>query len=150
MFKEDAEKLKHTLKSQGYKLTPQRRAVLDVIIDNEGKHLSPEEIYDIVKQNCPDIGLATVYRTLNLLEKMGVVCKMNFDDGCNRYELVHDEEDHQHHHLVCRGCGKVEEVEDDLLEVLEEKIEEKYNFKINDHSVKFYGYCSECRKNLRQ
>jgi Fur family ferric uptake transcriptional regulator len=81
---------------------------------------------------------------------MGVVCKMNFDDGCNRYELVHDEEDHQHHHLVCRGCGKVEEVEDDLLEVLEEKIEEKYNFKINDHSVKFYGYCSECRKNLRQ
>ncbi|SHE67123.1 MULTISPECIES: Fur family transcriptional regulator [Caloramator] len=150
MFKEDAEKLKHTLKSQGYKLTPQRRAVLDVIIDNEGKHLSPEEIYDIVKQNCPDIGLATVYRTLNLLEKMGVVCKMNFDDGCNRYELVHDEEDHQHHHLICRGCGKVEEVEDDLLEVLEEKIEEKYNFKINDHSVKFYGYCSECRKNLRQ
>ncbi|CDF58248.1 Fur family transcriptional regulator [Thermobrachium celere] len=150
MFKEDAEKLKQSLKNKGYKLTPQRRAVLNVIMENEGKHLSSEEIYDIVKQDCPDIGLATVYRTLNLLEKMGVICKMNFDDGCNRYELVRDEEDHQHHHLVCKGCGRVEEVEDDLLEVLEQKIEEKYNFKINDHSVKFYGYCSECRKNLRQ
>ncbi|GFR36389.1 Fur family transcriptional regulator [Thermobrachium celere] len=150
IFKEDAEKLKQSLKNKGYKLTPQRRAVLNVIMENEGKHLSSEEIYDIVKQDCPDIGLATVYRTLNLLEKMGVICKMNFDDGCNRYELVRDEEDHQHHHLVCKGCGRVEEVEDDLLEVLEQKIEEKYNFKINDHSVKFYGYCSECRKNLRQ
>lgn len=123
-FVDNSEQLKTHLKGKGYKLTPQRRAVLDVIIENEGKHLSPEEIYDIVKENCPDIGLATVYRTLNLLEKIGVVCKMNFDDGCNRYELVHEEEDHQHHHLICRGCGKVEEVEDDLLDVLEEKIKE--------------------------
>lgn len=148
--KDNADKLKIQLKGQGYKLTPQRRAVLGVIMENEGKHLSSEEIYDIVKGNCPDIGLATVYRTLNLLEKMGVICKMNFDDGCNRYELVHDEEDHQHHHLICRGCGKVEEVEDDLLEVLEQKIEKKYNFEIKDHSVKFYGYCSECRDKSRQ
>lgn len=148
--KDNADKLKIQLKGQGYKLTPQRRAVLDVIIENEGKHLSSEEIYDIVKANCPDIGLATVYRTLNLLEKMGVICKMNFDDGCNRYELVHDEEDHQHHHLICRGCGKVEEVEDDLLDVLEQKIEEKYQFIIKDHSVKFYGYCSECIEKSRQ
>ncbi|MCX7951141.1 MAG: transcriptional repressor [Clostridiales bacterium] len=148
--KDNADKLKIQLKGQGYKLTPQRRAVLDVIIENEGKHLSSEEIYDIVKANCPDIGLATVYRTLNLLEKMGVICKMNFDDGCNRYELVHDEEDHQHHHLICRGCGKVEEVEDDLLDVLEQKIEEKYQFTIKDHSVKFYGYCSECIEKSRQ
>lgn len=143
--KEETEKLKQKLKVEGYKLTPQRRAVLDVIIDNEGKHLSTEEIYDIVKIDCPEIGLATVYRTLQLLEKMGAVCRMNFDDGCNRYELIHNDEDHQHHHLVCINCGNVEEVEGDLLEALEEQIENKYKFIITNHSVKFFGYCSKCK-----
>ena len=143
--KEDTEKLKEQLKTEGYKLTPQRRAILNVIADNEGKHLSTEEIYDIVKISCPEIGLATVYRTLQLLEKMTVVCRMNFDDGCNRYELVHKYEDHQHHHLVCLKCGSVEEVEDDLLEALEEKIRVKYDFNITNHSVKFFGYCSKCK-----
>lgn len=150
MSKEDIEKLKQQLKVQGYKLTPQRRAILDVIIENEGKHLSTEEVYDIVKDDCPEIGLATVYRTLQLLEKMGVLCKMNFDDGCNRYELVHNDEDHQHHHLVCLNCGKVEEVEDDLLEKLEEKVEDLYKFRIVNHSVKFFGYCSICSENLKK
>lgn len=143
--REEIERLKEQLKSEGYKLTPQRRAVLDIIISNEGKHLSTEEIYDEVKDGCPEIGLATVYRTLQLLEKMGVVCRMNFDDGCNRYELVHRDEDHQHHHLICVTCGSVEEVEDDLLENLENKIEEKYDFKITNHSVKFFGYCNKCK-----
>lgn len=143
--REETDKLKEQLKGQGYKLTPQRRAVLDVVIDNEGKHLSTEEIYDIVKKGCPEIGLATVYRTLQLLEKMGVICRMNFDDGCNRYELVHKDEDHQHHHLVCLTCGSVEEVEGDLLDDLEKKIESKYDFNITNHSVKFFGYCSKCR-----
>lgn len=143
--REETDKLKEQLKGQGYKLTPQRRAVLDVVIDNEGKHLSTEEIYDIVKKGCPEIGLATVYRTLQLLEKMGVICRMNFDDGCNRYELVHKNEDHQHHHLVCLTCGSVEEVEGDLLDDLEKKIENKYDFNITNHSVKFFGYCNKCR-----
>lgn len=145
LSKEEMEKLKQQLKVEGYKLTPQRRAVLDAIISNEGKHLSTEEIYDIVKAECPEIGLATVYRTLQLLEKMDVVYKMNFDDGCNRYELAHNDEDHQHHHLVCVSCGSVEEVEDDLLDSIEEKIEGKYSFKITNHNVKFFGYCTKCQ-----
>jgi Fur family ferric uptake transcriptional regulator len=147
--KEETEKLKEQLKNQGYKLTPQRRAVLDVLLENEGKHLSTEEVYDLVKGDCPEIGLATVYRTLQLLEKMGVACRMNFDDGCNRYELVHKDEDHQHHHLICVSCGSVQEVEDDLLEALEGKVEDKYNFKIENHSVKFFGYCENCRSNVK-
>lgn len=136
--------LKDKMKSKGYKLTPQRRAVLDVIIENEGKHLSTEEVYDIVKKGCPEIGLATVYRTLQLLEKINVVCRLNFDDGCSRYELVHSDEHHQHHHLICNVCGSVEEVEDVLLESLEDKVENKYNFKITNHEVKFYGVCKNC------
>lgn len=145
---QETDKLKEQLKGQGYKLTPQRRAVLDILLENEGKHLSTEEIYDLVREDCPEIGLATVYRTLQLLEKMGVTCRMNFDDGCNRYELVHKNEDHQHHHLICKSCGCVQEVEDDLLEALENKVEDKYNFKIENHSVKFFGYCEKCRANI--
>lgn len=140
-------KLKVNLKEKGYKLTPQRRSIVDMIINNEGKHLTVEEIYDLVKDECPEIGLATVYRTVQLMEEIGIVSKLNLNDGCNRYEIIHEYENHQHHHLVCTNCERVIEVEDDLLEVLEHKIEEKYNFKIKNHSVKFYGICSNCSQN---
>ncbi len=136
--------LKENLKEKGYKLTPQRRAILDIIIDKEGQHLTAEEIYDEVKKICPDIGLATVYRTVLLLEEVNVIYKLDLNDGCSRYELVHSDEEHRHHHLVCNKCKKVFEVQDDLLEELEERIEKTYKFKILDHSVKFFGICSEC------
>lgn len=139
--------LKENLKEKGYKLTPQRRAIVDIIIDKEGQHLTAEEIYDEVKRICPDIGLATVYRTVLLLEEVGVIYKLDLNDGCSRYELVHSDEEHRHHHLVCNKCKKVFEVQDDLLEELENRIEKTYKFKILDHSVKFFGICSECCKN---
>ncbi|GIM27915.1 transcriptional repressor [Clostridium polyendosporum] len=142
----DINRLKEDLKKKGYKLTPQRRAIVDTIISNEGKHLTAEEIYDEVKTDCPEIGLATVYRTILLLEEMGVIYRLDLNDGCARYELAHDHENHRHHHLVCNSCGRVFEVEDDLLEELEQEIEGKYRFKILDHSVKFYGLCNECRE----
>lgn len=136
--------LKENLKEKGYKLTPQRRAILDIIIDKEGQHLTAEEIYDEVKKICPDIGLATVYRTVLLLEEVNVIYKLDLNDGCSRYELVHSDEEHRHHHLVCNKCKRVFEVQDDLLEELEERIEKTYKFKILDHSVKFFGICSDC------
>ncbi|MCY6959432.1 Fur family transcriptional regulator [Clostridium brassicae] len=140
------EKLKDKLKLKGYKLTPQRRAIVNIIIDNKGKHLTAEELYDLVKVECPEIGLATVYRTIQLLEEINVICKLNLDDGCNRYELVNEDEIHQHHHLICTRCGNVIEVEGDLLDSIERKVEKEYEFKIENHSVKFYGVCSKCLK----
>ncbi len=139
------ESLKDQLKEKGYKLTPQRRATLDTIIENQGKHLSTEEIYDMVKEKCPEIGLATVYRTLQLLDELDVISKINFDDGCSRYELNTHQDDHQHHHLICLKCGNVIEVEVDLMDALESEIEKNYNFEIRDHKVKFFGYCNKCR-----
>lgn len=141
---DEINKLKSNLKEKGYKLTPQRRAIVDMIIRNEGSHLTTEELYDLVRKECPEIGLATVYRTVQLLEELGVICKLDLNDGCSRYEIVHETENHQHHHLICTNCGRVIEVEGDLLEVLEHNIEEKYNFRVKNHSVKFYGLCSNC------
>jgi Fur family transcriptional regulator, ferric uptake regulator len=141
----EIEKLKLNLKEKGYKLTPQRRAIVDIVIQNEGSHLTTEELYDLVKAECPEIGLATVYRTVQLLEELGVVSRLDLNDGCYRYELVREDENHQHHHLICSQCGRVIEVQGDLLEVLEHEIESKYDFKIKNHSVKFYGICNECK-----
>ena len=138
--------LKEDLKKKGYKLTTQRRAIVDTIVVNEGKHLTAEEIYDEVKKECPEIGLATVYRTILLLEEIGVVSRLHLNDGCSRYELVHSDEVHRHHHLICNVCNKVIEVKDDLLEEIEVKIEKEYEFKIVDHVLKFYGICRECQE----
>ncbi|MGB9679480.1 MAG: Fur family transcriptional regulator [Thermoanaerobacteraceae bacterium] len=138
------EDFKEKLKSKGYKLTTQRRVILDVMAENKEKHLSSEEIYDLVKVKYPEIGLATVYRTLQLFEELDIIYKLNFDDGRSRYELHHDEI-HHHHHLICLKCGNVIEMEGDLLENLEEAIETTKDFKIIDHNVKFFGYCSKCR-----
>jgi Fur family ferric uptake transcriptional regulator len=138
-------KLKSILRENGYKLTPQRRATIEIILKNEGKHMSTEEIFLEVKKTNPKIGLATVYRTMLLLEELGILLKHNFEDGRNRYELSHPEEDHDHHHLICIKCGGVSEVADDLLDSLEETIDEKLGFKVKNHKVKFYGLCSKCQ-----
>jgi len=144
----DMNALKEDLKKKGYKLTPQRRSIVDTIIENEGQHLTAEEIYDKVKKGCPEIGLATVYRTILLLEELGVISRLDLNDGCSRYEILHSNETHRHHHLICNACHKVSEVQDDLLEDLEISIEKQYRFKILDHSVKFYGICDECQKEM--
>ncbi len=141
---DDMERIKNLVRDKGYKLTPQRKATLETILKNTGRHLSTEEIFWEVKKICPDIGLATVYRTILLLDELNILDKHNFEDGRYRYELNHPDQDHHHHHLICSKCGKVFEVEEDLLEDLEHKIEHNFNFKITNHKVQFFGYCSEC------
>ena len=76
----------------------------------EEKKRKAEEIYDEVKRICPDIGLATVYRTVLLFEELNVIYKLDLNDGCSRYELVHEDEEHRHHHLICNKCKKVIEI----------------------------------------
>ncbi len=138
--------IKKELKKKGYKLTPQRRNTLNIIIENAGEHLSIEEIYDLVKKECPEIGLATIYRTLQLFEDIGLVSKHNFHDGCSRYELVDPKQDHHHHHLICLSCGEVSEMEGDLLEELEHEVQRKKGFEVTNHTLKFFGYCKNCKE----
>lgn len=140
----DSTNFKEKLKERGLKMTAQRQAILDVIREHEGQHMSPEEIFELVRESCPEIGLATVYRTLLLLDSMELIYKLDFDDGCSRYELNRNKEDHRHHHLICMKCGSVAEVEGDLLESLEDQILQKNGFIVKDHRVKFYGYCRKC------
>lgn len=139
---------KKALQDSGYKLTKQRKDILMVMIEHHDKHLSCDEIYKYVTKRNEDLGIATVYRTLQLFETLNIVYKINFDDGLSRYELNTGTEDHQHHHLICLECGDVSEVKLDLLESLENEIESSSNFTIVNHNVKFYGYCYNCRSRL--
>lgn len=126
-----------------YKVTPQRRAILKAFLENTAEHLSAEEVYTIVKEHYPDIGLATVYRTLDLLAELGTLQRINFGDGRTRYELD-QHGTHYHHHMICLGCGRVQEFDDDLLESLERLLTQQTGFHITDHQLKFFGYCREC------
>lgn len=138
--------LKDKLKETGFKITPQRRAIVEILLKNNHTHLSSEEIYDLVRVDCPEIGLATVYRTMQLLDEIGAISKLNLDDGCIRYEICLNKEDsHNHHHLICKKCGKIMEAKEDLLDSIESEIQKLYNFEILDHDVKFYGLCGDCK-----
>lgn len=132
------------LKQKDYKVTPQRKEILKLFLKMDGEHLSAEEVYKILQDSHPEIGLATVYRTLDLFAELDILQKLSFDDGKNRYEL-NDNKLHHHHHLICLRCGKVTEFSDDLLEALEHQITDKTDFRIVDHKVKFYGHCNKCR-----
>ncbi len=138
--------LKNLFHRKGYKMTPQREAIYLLVKSRRGSHLSSEEIFDLLRDEHPGIGLATVYRALRVLEDMGLLHSLYLNDGKIRYEANDDTEDHRHHHLVCLDCGRVEEFALDLLGPLEKMVQEKSGFTVQDHSVKFYGICTTCRK----
>ena len=141
------EKFKKMLKEKGLKVTNQRLLVLEVLAENRDKHMTAEDIYELVKEDYPEIGLATIYRTVQLLLEMQLVDRINLDEGCVRYEigeLFDGEGKHHHHHLICKTCGKVLPFRDDLLDGLERHIEEKTGFHALAHELKFYGQCREC------
>ncbi|MBD3878339.1 MAG: transcriptional repressor [Quinella sp. 1Q5] len=140
------EDLRGKLSAGGYKTTPQREEILKIFVEySEWHHMSAEDIYNILRKKDSEIGLATVYRALDLLSELGILVRMDFGDGCARYELnTTDPKVHHHHHLICLKCKKVIEFEEDLLDELEADIADKSGFQILNHEVKFFGYCSDC------
>lgn len=143
--------LEGILREKGLKVTNQRLFILETLADNEDRHLTVEEIYDSVKSQFPSIGLATVYRNIQLLLSLKLIESIRFDDGCTRYEIGKlkagiQEHGHRHHHLICKECGEVISFRDDLLEELEDKIYQTAAFQVIDHEVKLYGYCEHCLK----
>jgi len=139
--KREFERYKDLFKER--KMTPQRHVVLEVLLENNERHLSAEELYELSKNKDANIGLATIYRTIELLQELNIVQQLHFGDGRSRYELCHLKS-HQHHHLVCLRCNRIFEVKADLLSQLEDLIECEHDFVIEDHRVQFFGYCKDC------
>ena len=130
------------LEERGSRLTPQRRRVVDTFLHSEG-HLSAEEIYLSVKASDPRLGPATVYRTLKLLREAGLAHGMNAGDGLARYEPPSAKGHHDH--LICRGCGRIVEFENDQIEALQRRVAEQHGFVVTDHRMELYGICGACR-----
>lgn len=141
------EKFKQMLKEKGLKVTNQRLVVLEVLAEHKDRHMTAEDIYDLVRVDFPEIGIATVYRTVQLLLDMQIIDRIELNDGCVRYEIGHQfsgEARHYHHHLICQSCGEIISFDDDLLEDLEKHIEETLGFHVMDHELKLYGKCRKC------
>jgi Fur family ferric uptake transcriptional regulator len=137
------------LRAKEYKLTPKREHILRVLLEHKDQHLSAEEVYNLVKERVPDVGLATVYRTLDLFWEFDIIHGTDFGDGRKRYEFGSAAERHRHHHLICTECGDIIEVAEDLLEELEDRVSKKYKFEISDHELKIFGRCAECVSGIK-
>lgn len=128
-----------TLRQRGFRLTPQRLAILQVI-EEDGGHLAPLTIYERAAQRMPGITEATVYRTLDFLARNGLALVAYIGDG----RLVYETAAHNHHHLICRECGYTVEIEHELLDALVEQFRGQTGFEIDARHATFFGRCPRC------
>jgi Fur family ferric uptake transcriptional regulator len=131
------------LRDRGYKLTPQRRRIVEAITGVQ-EHLTPAEIHKVVSRDDPTIGLVTIYRTLEILAELELVCEVHVGGNCRSYLLRRPRE--HHHHLVCSRCGTVVDFTDCDLSRLEDRISKDNGFTIEGHILEFIGRCRECNK----
>lgn len=125
------------------KVTKERSAILRAFIEAE-RHVTAEELYRMMREKHASIGLATIYRTLNLFCECGLAEQRQFGDGHARYELTYNV--NHHDHLVCTQCKKITEFENMDIEKLQEKVAKAHRFTIYSHKLELYGLCSDCAK----
>lgn len=130
------------LSKEGFKCTPQRKLLLDILFQETG-HLSAEEIYEKIKVSQPNVSFGTVYRNLSLLAELGIINQLDFKDGRSRFEISSG----HHHHLVCLGCGTAIDMPACPFSKLIHETADANNFSIKNHNFEVYGYCEGCSKN---
>ena len=143
----DAEKVRldeliAILKERGFRLTPQRKAVLKVLASSD-HHPSVEHIYKQVKKDFPMTSLATVYKTVTLLKELGEVLELGFADGSNRYD---GRKPNPHPHLICVQCHKIVDPDVEGWRELPQALSASTGFRILSHRLDFYGVCPQCQK----
>jgi Fur family ferric uptake transcriptional regulator len=139
-----ASKIASIIRKNGHKLTPQRQVVLRVMARSHD-HLTPKDIYQKSRLADPEIGRVTVYRTLDLLNDLGLLCRVHGERECRSYIMRRPME--HHHHLVCSSCGKVVDFTGCNLGEVERKLARESGFDIRGHLLEFYGLCRSCAAN---
>lgn len=129
------------LRRLGYRLTPQRLMVLSSL-GASASHVSADEIHTQVCQRYSHMPISTVYRVLELLEELNLVSRTDLGDGRVRYHLIGDR---RHHHLVCKGCGTIIEMDTSLLAPLEAALRERYGFWASINHFAIFGRCQHCQ-----
>ncbi|GAB6072057.1 Fur family transcriptional regulator [Venenivibrio stagnispumantis] len=134
--------IEESLSSKGFKITKQRKQILDFILKTKG-HFEIEDIVYKMKKKNKNVSRATIYRTIGLLKELGFVEEVIKYDNKTIYEIAGKG---HHDHLICIKCGKIIEFEDKNIEKLQNKICKKYNFKPIYHRLEIFGICEECQK----
>jgi len=129
------------LKGSGLKATPPRIKVLEIFQRTEPRHLSAEDVYKVLVDEDSEIGLATVYRVLMKFAKAGLVTRSRFETGKAVFELNRGT---HHDHLVCLGCGRVDEFYDAEIEARQREVARAIGFGLQEHALALYGLCSDC------
>ena len=127
---------------RGFRLTPQRQLILDAICASGG-HASPDEVYDRVHKTAPAVNRATVYRNLDFLCEMRLVTATVMERHGKVYEIAAEA---PHHHLICRKCGEVVQVDHTLAKAFFAKIERECQFTVETDHLALFGLCQECRE----
>jgi Fur family peroxide stress response transcriptional regulator len=135
------DELMANLREQGYRLTPQRRAVLRILASCK-QHPSAEQIFEQVSADFPGTSLATIYKTLALLKEQGEICELSFGDGCNRYDC---RTPYPHPHLVCVNCRRISDLDFDDLQQTADRVAQHTGYEIVSHRFDFFGVCPECQ-----
>lgn len=130
------------LNISGVRVTNQRALIMEIIRQGEG-HLDADEIYRRAREKEPRLSLSTVYRTLHMFKKLGLVEELHFDETHHHYEVSPSTE---HHHLLCLGCGRVIEFDHPLTRYIEMNVAEAKDFEIVDAEISLTGYCPRCRQ----
>jgi Fur family ferric uptake transcriptional regulator len=129
------------LQENGHRLTAARRAILQILLDSGG-HVTADQLAEQVREQFPQVGRMTVYRTLELLSELGGIRPVYQGTGAAHYILL---EDGHHHHLVCATCDRVIEFEECVLAEMAQVISGRFNFQVQGHLVEFYGVCADCQ-----
>ena len=133
------------IKGSGQRLTRQRSVIVDVML-NADRALEPIEVFDLGRKSYPNLGLVTVYRTLENLEKLGLLQKVHQMQRQNKY--FKSSQGHHQHLLICTSCGKAVYFDGFDLKQQFNKISDELNFQINDHWLQLFGICRQCQSKL--
>jgi Fur family ferric uptake transcriptional regulator len=135
------EKLKEYLSANDLRLTRQRHLIAEAFFESEG-HPNIDELYLRVRRRAPNVGQATVYRTLRLLVDSGLAASSRFGGAATRYEASDD--DHHHDHMICTSCGRITEFSNDAIEHLQDEVARAHGFEMHSHKMELYGLCHQC------
>jgi len=136
--------LEQTLRGVGVRITPQRRLIAGILLD-QGGHLSADEIHQLARREHPRLSLATVYRTLRWLKERGVVRELRLHGNRYRYEIAQEE---THQHMICLNCGKVIEFTCRHCADVQQYLVREHSFRVTGVRVKLLGYCAECQAHI--
>ncbi len=138
--------IRRLLRERGLVCTAQRELVARAVFEM-GSHVGAEELYRSLAGRSPRVGLATIYRTLQLLKDRGLVAERQFGERWRRYE---DSGGHHHDHLICLGCGAVIEFQEPMIEELQDRVARRHGFAPERHRLELYGYCRDCAREERR